>query len=384
MIAALRAREFDPKAAEYFTEKDLSHWRPYLRNEFGDWSWVHPMLEGSGSALEDGSDLPDPLTFARSERTTQTLLRHLAKTGDRTILLALARNRTTPMDVLWQLAAHDDAGIAQAAQELIARIDVKGTVTRRKAMEDAAFESGVVADAIRPNDPAAIDALAGSAPARPSAPEESEPCIVAPPAFAQDLLSILADDGAASGTYGSLSFNWLSIVKDTDSRIPVTFGFWDGRPLSWQVVDVVGKNLCLVCDTGVEFVPFSESGEPTSWERSSVKAWLESTFLAEAFNDDERAIITEVTCLDIEEVKRCLDDEGIACRAAPRLIGRGDPETDASGRCEWWLRPLIETEELLSAPRFGLSAIYQEWIERGCTTDKPYVAVRPALWVEMQ
>ena len=62
----------------------------------------------------------------------------------------------------------------------------------------------------------------------------------------------------------------------------------------------------------------------------------------------------------------------------------GAPGTDVSGRCEWWLRPLDETEELFKAPFFGICPIYGDWREHSCAPDAPYIAVRPALWVSVK
>ncbi len=95
---------------------------------------------------------------------------------------------------------------------------------------------------------------------------------------------------------------FLSSAAIRQTRIQndtVMFGTWEGRPIIWQVVAREGNTATLLATEPVAALPFSGGGEDgfgsSLWAHSSLRAWLNTTFLTEAFTDGERAILLETS-----------------------------------------------------------------------------------------
>ncbi|MBR3258344.1 MAG: hypothetical protein IKF96_05070, partial [Eggerthellaceae bacterium] len=84
-----------------------------------------------------------------------------------------------------------------------------------------------------------------------------------------------------------------------------TMGAWSGEPITWRVLDVGKEEVLVISEYGLDCVKFNEScSDGNAWETSHLKAWLEQTFLPQAFTESERTRIREITCLTVEEAER--------------------------------------------------------------------------------
>nr|MCR5733963.1 DUF6273 domain-containing protein [Lachnospiraceae bacterium] len=69
------------------------------------------------------------------------------------------------------------------------------------------------------------------------------------------------------------------------------------EPIEWEVFDVEGDKALLISRYVLDHIQYNTENVDITWEDCSLRAWLNSTFLSEAFNDDDknRILTTELT-----------------------------------------------------------------------------------------
>jgi hypothetical protein len=65
--------------------------------------------------------------------------------------------------------------------------------------------------------------------------------------------------------------------------------------LSWQVLAKENDRALLISQKNLECIPYHETLEPVTWAQSSLRKWLNNSFLRSAFSEDERKDIAEKT-----------------------------------------------------------------------------------------
>ena len=75
----------------------------------------------------------------------------------------------------------------------------------------------------------------------------------------------------------------------------VSFGEYEGRKIDWWVCETKDGNSLLVSTKSVATKPFHDTvqAEDANWERSTLREYLNSTFVDEAFSDDGKQCITD-------------------------------------------------------------------------------------------
>ena len=63
--------------------------------------------------------------------------------------------------------------------------------------------------------------------------------------------------------------------------------------IEWQVLDVRYGQALLIARYGLDTKPYNRESESVTWETSSLRRWLNSTFLEKAFTEEERELILE-------------------------------------------------------------------------------------------
>jgi hypothetical protein len=187
--------------------------------------------------------------------------------------------------------------------------------------------------------------------------------------------------------------------------------------IEWNVLDERDGMLLLISKTGLETGPYNSKKQRATWEQSSVRAWLNCDFLAQAFSEEEQSAIMETTVstpagcfispatgeqiqiaecpdtddsiflLNVAEVEQYFPDE------SQRMIENNSylldkPESTmpypAEGdACDftygnWWLRD-VRTDKGINCA-FHVKA-YGKIASAGQINLKRYV-IRPAMWVD--
>ena len=65
------------------------------------------------------------------------------------------------------------------------------------------------------------------------------------------------------------------------------------QPIKWRVLSVNGDDAFLLADEGLDCQRYNESEEAVTWETSTIRKWLNETFMKEAFNEKEQNSIKD-------------------------------------------------------------------------------------------
>ena len=190
----------------------------------------------------------------------------------------------------------------------------------------------------------------------------------------------------------------------------VTFGRYEqdgdaengSEPIEWIVLDRQDDRVLLLSRYGLDCVPYHSRRAIVTWEKSSLRRWLNQDFLAVAFDADEtRAVCkTRIDNSRAQGYARNKADGGsdtqdlvfllsyaeaweyLPSREARMTTGtayanaRGAYVNPINGQCWWWLR---------SPGDAGTCAanIHYDGRLGDFLVHDPYAAVRPAIWVDL-
>ena len=142
----------------------------------------------------------------------------------------------------------------------------------------------------------------------------------------------------------------------------VTFGEYiqnekEKTPITWIVISaLVPQNKLLVSKRVLDCIPYNESGKKASWEGSSLREWLNSTFYKTAFNEKEKALLgsfkdngDKVSLLDKKTASLAFPNQGnsfsdLAGVKNDKLVCYGTNYATRSfvlsgtQICDWWLK----------------------------------------------
>ncbi len=86
------------------------------------------------------------------------------------------------------------------------------------------------------------------------------------------------------GRYWQKDTNNDGVVDTKDSKLPIR----------WRILDTDGNTALLLCEYNIDALPFSDP-EKATWQNSSLRTWLNGTFMKTAFNDNEKKAIQTST-----------------------------------------------------------------------------------------
>ncbi len=175
----------------------------------------------------------------------------------------------------------------------------------------------------------------------------------------------------------------------------VTFGRYGGEDIEWTVIDENENGKLLLSNKAIDRRNYNDKyGGATTWEKCSLRKWLNNDFYDQAFSSDEKGkiLLTKVQnpdnqvygteggkdtedhifLLSTDEVKKYLDSDE-SRKLAPTDYARAQ---GLDGYCNWYLRTPGQ---------------YRNWVALvhgdGKVSDGGYFAfdgnygVRPAMWV---
>ncbi len=202
----------------------------------------------------------------------------------------------------------------------------------------------------------------------------------------------------------------------TYGTYPQTEEGTDQTPIEWIVLDYdeANKKALLLSRYGLDAAPYNKDYNAITWERCTLRTWLNSEFLKKAFSAEEQSaiLVTDVDnssvqgfseydadggnntqdhifLLSYAEANRCLgvthdDYENIMSRVTPTayatahgaLTSVSDQTADGMPAGWWWLRSPGRSQDLAAAVLSDGSLI-----QDGVGHDD-YV-VRPAFWLNL-
>ena len=223
------------------------------------------------------------------------------------------------------------------------------------------------------------------------------------------------------GKYGEEKWNKIKKIKNIKVGDTYTFGAYEQdnstsngkEAIEWTVLDKDGMSLLLISKQALDCQQYNTSYTDVTWESCSLRKWMNGTFLNKAFNAEEQAQIQNTTVsadespkyntnpgnattdkvflLSINEVEKYFNSyEARKCAPTAYAKAQGADTSDsykatehyktASGAatCCWWLRSPGSYQT--SAANVNLEGSVHYF---GYSVDVDYVAVRPALWINL-
>lgn len=178
------------------------------------------------------------------------------------------------------------------------------------------------------------------------------------------------------------------------------------EPIKWLVLDVQEDKALLLSYDALDSRPYNDVYQATTWENCTLRKWLNTEFLHEAFSNEEQnnIIVTELDNGKSEGNKKWKTDGGNNTEDAIFLLSYADTDRyfdDSSNRkCAptnyaikmgadvrilddgvtssgwWWLRSPGEKSNQAAFVNFD-GTRYTNGVGNG------YLSVRPALWVKL-
>jgi DNA-directed RNA polymerase subunit M/transcription elongation factor TFIIS len=160
----------------------------------------------------------------------------------------------------------------------------------------------------------------------------------------------------------------------------------DKEPIVWRVLDIQGSKALIITEQCIDCQQYSASEKSATWQNSSLRDWLTNNFIEVALYPSEQERIISVPSdnadkiflLSINEVRQYFADQNDRIALATKyaiIIGGASAEFNTYV-CSWWLR-----DQGSDASR--ALVINKTGSVESCMVDKNDIAIRPALWIQL-
>ena len=181
-------------------------------------------------------------------------------------------------------------------------------------------------------------------------------------------------------------------------------GNYHGEEISWIVLAVEGEKALLLSEKGLDVKPFHNTFAEVNWGISSIRKWLNTDFIEEAFSKEEEDMIEissvladrnpfykgtepgentedKVFLLSFQEVERYFPDEQARKIKPTEFAISNGAAIDTQSKCSrWWLRSpgngSVFTAFVGESGKIGHGTTY---VMNACN---PFTCVRPAMWID--
>ena len=172
--------------------------------------------------------------------------------------------------------------------------------------------------------------------------------------------------------------------------------------IEWLVLEVTDSKVLVISKYALDCTPYNTSYTHITWETCTLRKWLNNDFINSAFSADEKARIPTVTVsadknphyhtdpgnatqdrvflLSITEAKKYFNSDGARqCKPTDYAAAKEAYGADSNNSyCWWWLRSPGDNQPV-AAPVDDLGLV----LSYGCNVDQPDIAVRPAMWIDL-
>ena len=181
----------------------------------------------------------------------------------------------------------------------------------------------------------------------------------------------------------------------------VTFGHYpadsEGKiwePVQWQVLEINQGKVLLYAVQVIEAKAYHETRATHSWQEADLRRWLNSEFLAAAFNEQEQAVLRENTLPTGNEDGQTLPADKVFLlsrteldhylpQAADRVnkptpwAKNGGVYVNEKGEAAFWLRSVVregQVQDYISSHGTPGNRVHY--------ADELVIGIRPAIWVD--
>ena len=171
------------------------------------------------------------------------------------------------------------------------------------------------------------------------------------------------------------------------------------EPIEWLVLKREDKRVLVISVFGLDCIKYNERSKNTTWDNSSLRTWLNGTFLNAAFTQAEQQAIPtvliqtpknpkcrtnpgndthdKVFCLSIQEAESLFASFDTRSKSTAYAVKQG-AWTDDYGYSCWSLRSPGVTPKR-SAIVYQMGIVYYE----GLIVNHEGMTVRPAMWLDL-
>jgi eukaryotic-like serine/threonine-protein kinase len=210
-----------------------------------------------------------------------------------------------------------------------------------------------------------------------------------------------------------LTFTFSAVAEKTNEytvQNTVTFGNYEQdnnldngkEPIEWIVLETDGDRALLISQYCLDARAYNKDFVSMTWSKCTLRAWLNDTFLNEAFSAEEQAKIIPVTItnpnnphygtyggddttdkiyfLSLAEVYQYFPDQaGRTAKPTAYAIAQGAFVNETNGNGWWWLRtPGVRTIDVCGVRADGRVSGYGSR-----DVNRPSGSLRPVLWVSI-
>lgn len=196
----------------------------------------------------------------------------------------------------------------------------------------------------------------------------------------EEFLSVAAMFDAINDPEAAKQAERCRKLADLTKGSKITLGNFEGKPLTWDIVEEHGKQRLLVCDSLVGQHSYMDTMTNATWATSSLRRWLSNEFLKQAFSNAERMNIMFGKVENPPSEKYCTDGcrnttDRIFILSIDELEAYLPAEARALG-CWYWTRtPGMNLQSVAAVYADGTVYDY------GIRVNYADGGVRPALWL---
>ncbi len=198
----------------------------------------------------------------------------------------------------------------------------------------------------------------------------------------------------------------LTDIKKGDT---VKFGFYEQdnnttngkEEIEWIVLNVEGSKALVISKYALDRQQYNTSYTDVTWEKCTLRKWLNDSFLNTAFGSKHQELIPSVSVsadknprystnpgnstndkvflLSITEVEKYFSyDSARQCKPTKYAVANGAYVNSDNGNCWWWLRSPGSYQDCAASVDYVGSVYYI-----GNYVNYAYGCVRPALWINL-
>ena len=182
----------------------------------------------------------------------------------------------------------------------------------------------------------------------------------------------------------------------------ISFGHYVDEDIEWLVLDKNGDEILLLSQNIIDCLPFHSSNVDITWEKCSLRKWLNNNFLNEAFNESQKkAILTKSHSCGAEDGNPDIEGKRLSGKSTKdkvfllsyaecreyNILSKLSPATAYAQtmgkhcRDEWWLRTTYDHSKYDGghadkADSKGYGAGYVSLDDT--------IGIRPAIWVDLK
>ncbi|MBQ4110688.1 MAG: hypothetical protein IJC74_07370 [Clostridia bacterium] len=170
--------------------------------------------------------------------------------------------------------------------------------------------------------------------------------------------------------------------------------------IDWLVLEKQDDLIFVISKYAIDCQPYNAVYANVTWETCSLRKWLNSEFINNAFSNAEKEMIFKVKVPEdnnseyntvygkstedyiyiasVDEVYKYLDLEKIKCQPTAYTANKGAQANKYNGNCMWWLRTP-------GSYQFSVSCVYNDGhvYRSGHQVHYDEFAVRPVMWIKI-